>query len=140
MKNGMSYYGVPKDPGKGPAGGGQPAGGGAGKGCLGCFGVIVAVVLLFAGCTAVTVANQEPYDANNEYEAIAQCEPRVEGMLKAPSTAEFNSNASTSGSRVWTVTGTVDAENSFGAMVRSSYGCTVTIGDGDANTTVDYFK
>ena len=140
MKNGLSYYGVPKDPGKGPAGGGQPAGGGFGKSCLGCFGVVVAFVLLFAGCVAVASSDPEPYDGNNEYQAIAQCEPRIEEMLKAPATAEFDSNASLGGSRIWIVTGTVDAENSFGALVRSRYGCTVTMLEDSANTRVDYFE
>lgn len=69
---------------------------------------------------------------------MAQCESRIESLLKAPSTAEFDSQAT--GSGTWTVTGTVVAENSFGAMVRSSYQCTVVI-DGDrAFTSVDFLE
>jgi hypothetical protein len=79
------------------------------------------------------------YDPDNEYEAIAQCESRIERLLKAPSTAEFNSTAVRAVG--WRVTGAVDAENSFGAMIRSSYECAVTINsDGTATTSVVSFE
>lgn len=62
---------------------------------------------------------EDDYDLNNASVAISQCEGEVKERLKAPSTAKFESNAT--GGGPWTVTGTVDAENSFGAMIRSSY-------------------
>lgn len=104
-------------------------------------GLVVAIGLGFAGCIALTSrGGGDDYDMNNEYEAVSQCEARVEKLLKAPSTAQFDSSAT--GSGTWTVTGTVDAENSFGATVRSSYGCTVVMNndEGTATTTVDYFE
>jgi len=104
-------------------------------------GLVVVIGLGFAGCIALTsMGGDDDYDMNNEYEAVSQCEARVEKLLKAPSTAQFDSSAT--GSGTWTVTGTVDAENSFGASVRSSYGCTVVMNndEGTATTTVDYFE
>jgi len=113
---------------------------GAGKSCLSRFGLGFVLALLLSGCSAVPAAVQEPSDSNNEHGAVAQCEPRIGVYLKNPSTAEFNSKASSSGSRVWKVTGTVDAETGFGATIRSSFGCTVTIHEGNATTSVDYFS
>jgi len=78
------------------------------------------------------------YDSNNAYEAVSQCESRIEGMLKSPATARFDSKAT--GSGTWTVNGTVDSENSFGATVRSSYQCTVVINGDRATTTVNWLE
>lgn len=115
---------------------------GGGKGCfLGCLGLIGAIVLfaaLFAGCGAVNHSSNSS-SINNSTEAIAQCESRIGQLLKAPSTAEYTSDASGSGAGPWTVTGTVDADNSFGAKIRSSYQCTVTMSGDMATTTVDSF-
>lgn len=103
-------------------------------GCLGCIMIPIAVV----GIMIVGALNGGGnYDSDNKYEAIAQCEARVKDLLKAPSTAQFSSDAT--GSGTWKVTGTVDAENSFGATLRSTYGCTVVINGDRATTTVDYF-
>lgn len=115
----------------------QPKKSGAGLlwGCVGCVAIPVAVIAIIMGIGA---ANREPYDGNNEYEAIAQCEDRIERLLKSPSTADFNSNAT--GSGTWTVTGTVDSENGFGAMIRSDFQCTVIISGDKATTTVDYLE
>lgn len=60
------------------------------------------------------------------------CYDEVLNQLKAPSTAELVSIASspTEGD-TWTVTGSVDAENSFGAMLRNEFSCDLTqTGDG----------
>lgn len=67
------------------------------------------------------------------------CEQVVGERLKAPSTAEFNTTmAKDNGDGTWEVRGQVDSENEFGAMVRSTYGCTVFFEDGDAvRATVD---
>jgi len=79
---------------------------------------------------------KKPYDADNRFEVIAQCEDQVKERLKAPSTAKFD-NEEASGSGTWTVTGTVDSQNSFGAMLRADFRCTVIV-DGDSiRTRVD---
>lgn len=60
----------------------------------------------------------------------------VEDMLKAPSTADFPSGRSHYDARVlknyddvyeFLISSYVDAENSFGAMIRTEYDCTVRI-------------
>jgi len=83
-------------------------------------------------------AHDDGYDSNNEYEAIAQCEAAIENRLKAPSTASFDSSAT--GSGTWIVSGTVDAENSFGAMVRNAFECSVIIDGEHARTKINYFE
>lgn len=110
-----------------------------GKGCLGCFGLVVLVAVLFGGCAAIRGSSGSSTSTDNSYEAIAQCEARIDNLLKAPATADYSSDASGSGAGPWTVTGTVDAENSFGAKIRSEYQCTVTMSGDSATTTVDSF-
>ncbi|WP_426319948.1 hypothetical protein [Microbacterium sp. E-13] len=105
-------------------------------GCIGCITLpiaIIAAIIIYGAATP-----DKPYDANNKYEAIAQCEARIKDMLKAPSTAEFHSDAA--GNGTWTVTGTVDAENGFGAMIRNDFECTVRISGDRATTTVNYLE
>lgn len=55
-------------------------------------------------------------------EAQIMAEDFVKNSLKSPSTADF-SNASTQdiGDKTFIVSGNVDAENSFGAMLRNTY-------------------
>lgn len=75
-----------------------------------------AVLLLFtAGCA-------EAYDPNNEVEARSQCEGFVDKRLKAPATADYDLDATQIGEE-WHVSGTVDSENGFGALVRSRVRC-----------------
>lgn len=99
------------------------------------LGVVVALII--GGIVASSIGGT--YDPNNAAEAISQCEARIERELKSPATADFNSTAS--GSGTWTVTGTVDAENGFGATVRAKYQCTVVVNDDDTLTTkIDYIN
>jgi hypothetical protein len=101
---------------------------------IACFAAIVLLVAVSSG------GDDDDYDSDTSYEAIAQCEAAIEERLKAPTTAEFKSTAV--GSGTWTVTGTVDSENSFGAMVRSSYRCSVII-DNEKDTArvrIDQFE
>lgn len=114
-----------------------PSGSGCGKGC-GIFLVVLVVAGLIAFLSSLARGSNDEYDSNNKFEAIAQCEARIEKLLKAPSTAEFDSDAT--GSGTWTVSGTVDSENSFGAMLRSNFQCTVKIAGNSATTTVDYLE
>jgi len=101
--------------------------------------VALAVVIGFAGCMASSLRGND--EGNADIESIAQCEGRIEKLLKAPDTADFDSTTRARGPETWEVTGTVDAENSFGAKVRADYGCTVVMNGNDtATTTVDYFN
>jgi hypothetical protein len=64
-----------------------------------------------------------------DLDARTDCEGFVKKNLKAPSTAEFaprrDLQISGSGVGPWTVAGYVDSQNSFGAMIRSRFRCTI---------------
>lgn len=98
------------------------------------IGVIVLIGVIVGVSSAL--APKKQYDANNKFEVIAQCEDRVKERLKAPSTAKFDNEEAT-GSGTWTVTGTVDSENSFGATLRASFQCTVVVQGDTIKTRVD---
>ncbi|QYM63489.1 hypothetical protein [Microbacterium sp. Se5.02b] len=90
--------------------------------------VVMSVCLvLLAVVIGISIASgdDDDYDVNNSSVAIRHCEDAIKERLKAPATAEFVSAAT--GSGTWTVSGTVDAENSFGAKLRSTYQCSVVI-------------
>ncbi len=92
---------------------------------------ILAMILVFVIVGAVNKSHANGNSlANNLLEAKASCETRVKDQLKSPSTAEFDSESRSLGP--FTVDGSVDSENSFGAMTRSDYSCTVRI-ESDAN-------
>lgn len=103
-------------------------------GCLAVIGVIVLIGIIVGVSSAL--APKKEYDANNKFEVIAQCEDQVKARLKAPSTAKFDNEEAT-GSGTWTVTGTVDSENSFGAMLRADFQCTVIVEGETIKTRVD---
>lgn len=108
---------------------------------LGCGGwTLIVIGLIFAIVVIATIAGgTSGSSTNSSGGAIYFCENRIKMFLKAPSTASFHSSASGTGN-VWTVTGTVDAENSFGAKIQNSYQCTVTINGDEGVTTVDYLN
>jgi hypothetical protein len=70
--------------------------------------------------------------------AFDVCKQFVRDQLKAPSGATWRNplgnqvTYSGSGSGPWTVTASVDAQNSFGAKIRMDYICTVTNTSGDS--------
>ncbi len=101
------------------------------------WAVVGAIAILMAIIGGINACSKRPdSNANSKYEAIAQCEDRIKQLLKSPATAEFETDAT--GSGTWKVTGTVDSDNSFGASLRSSFQCTVVISGDSATTTVDY--
>jgi hypothetical protein len=108
------------------------------QGCLIGCGVLVLIPIVFV---IIAVASSDGSSSSNsgQYEAIAQCEARIENLLKAPATADFETSATGSGS-TWTVNGSVDAENSFGALIRSTFQCTVVLQGDSATTTVNSFE
>jgi hypothetical protein len=65
---------------------------------------------------------------DRKIEALSTCEQFVERRLKAPSTAKFShvwdTTMTGSGDGPYQVRGFVDAQNSFGAMLRNHYVCT----------------
>jgi len=102
-------------------------------GSLGCLGLLLVAVVGFQ----LARAGEDPADRNdNQSVAEVACENAVRANLKAPSTASFSSDATDAGHRKWTVSGFVDAENSFGAKIRTDYLCTVDITGDVANATI----
>ena len=71
-------------------------------------------------------------DAGDEWSAQAVCEEFVKDRLKSPSTADFSDeNREQLTDTVFVVTGSVDSENGFGAMIRNDFTCRVRYAGGD---------
>lgn len=107
----------------------QPPPAKRGKGCvLGCLGMVALVIVLAVSCSVMGGSNGD--SSPSSYEAERQCQVWVRDQLRAPSTADFSQTTSTGGPSSWSVSGVVDAENGFGAMLRTSWTCDIRL-DGD---------
>ncbi len=101
------------------------------KGCgIGCLSILVIGALI--GLASWFSSNSPEAQAEREHElalvlAERACERAVTGQLKAPSTAEFSGTTATGSGTAFNVTGSVDAQNGFGAMIRNSFECSVTV-------------
>jgi hypothetical protein len=113
----------------------KTSGNGGGKSGLAAIVILVGVVALSVMFNTFVDSESEPFDPNWSAEAIAQCEELVVQNLKSPSTAKFDTGAT--GGGTWIVTGTVDSENSFGAMLRANFQCTVVIKGEDISRRLD---
>jgi hypothetical protein len=95
------------------------------NGCAaGCLALIVAAVVLavigvIAGLNSSTGVPQD-------FSAESACNDFVRSRLKSPATAHFNADTTTNVGSTYTVSGTVDSANGFGAQLRSSFTCTMT--------------
>jgi amino acid transporter len=107
---------------------------------IGCWILIVIVVIIFfiilvSNC-AGSDNNQMPLEQSSWY----TCETFVERVLKSPKTADFehyNANkVNKIGENIFEVTLYVDAENSFGALIRSTFYCKMNY-DGENWTLLD---
>lgn len=77
---------------------------------------------------------------HDEFDAVVVAEKAVKNKLKSPSTAEFCSHKEysiTCSRNTWTVSGYVDAQNSFGAMLRNNFTVKFTFENGE-RYTIDY--
>lgn len=102
----------------------------------------VSAAAVIATTTATTTTRSAPTTPKEEqrYGAFDVCTKFVKDRLKAPSTAKFRNFFEKDGEVVVTstdgvtfvVASTVDAQNSFGAMLRTSFVCTV-INTGGSN-------
>jgi hypothetical protein len=108
------------------------------QGCgLGCLGLIVVFAIVW-GLSSLGGDDGGQDDGGGEFGARDVCEQFVEDRLKAPSTADFSDTSATeTGSEAWTVQGSVDSENGFGAMIRNTYVCQVRHTSGDNWHLVD---
>lgn len=86
------------------------------------YGCVILICILFI--FSPTSATKAPtYDLNRSACYIAK--DIVKNNLKAPSTADFGECSSQNNSNQYIAIGTVDSQNSFGAMLRKTY--TVTL-------------
>jgi hypothetical protein len=98
------------------------------------FGGIVIVLIL----TISSAVGGGSSSSGDSVEAQIACEERVKQELKSPSTAEFDDTVT--GSGPYTVNGTVDSENSFGASLRSNFQCSVRVDSKSTYTTLKYLR
>lgn len=84
----------------------------------------VAIVLLIG-----IIGNQPTQETSPSYNAWYACEQFILRSLKAPKTAEFESYSASNVRQVdddeWVVSIYVDAQNGFGALIRSDFSCQV---------------
>lgn len=72
-------------------------------------------------------ASSSDAPADRSLEATSMCETFVKRQLKAPATAKFSEESAAKVSDVeYTAGGSVDSQNSFGALLRSTFACDLT--------------
>ncbi len=92
------------------------------------LGIVTALAALtLTSCSSTSSGSDDPdEDTRDDIAAEVMCEEFVKDKLKAPSTAEFtDQDATSTGQQRWDVTGAVDSQNGFGAMIRSTYRCDI---------------
>jgi hypothetical protein len=97
-------------------------------GCLGFVGIAVGVIVVLVVIGSVIGslnANNGPSEPSLQAAAQVGCENLARQNLKAPSTASFSNESTTGASGHYTISGDVDAQNSFGAMLRNHFVCDV---------------
>jgi hypothetical protein len=103
----------------------------------GILAVGVIAGLASTGSSGSSSDTEEPGDQKDM--ATVMCEEFVDRQLKAPGTADYGSLSEATvifEDDVYTVDNYVDAENSFGAKLRSTFTCKVTYEGNDQWTLV----
>ena len=92
-------------------------------------GCLIFIALMVAGGIVLSlISNSGGGDGGaDQYGAQVMCENFVKDRLKSPDSADFSNETTTMGvnDTLWEVSGDVDAENSFGASLRSHFTCVV---------------
>ena len=122
----------------------------ANSGQMGCFLAVGLLVVIVVGCTALGGGDDDSPSATDlKAGAFDVCTQFVEDRLKAPGTAKFRNYFQDDGEVIvtgigegpYTVRSSVDAQNGFGAEIRTDFVCTVNhTGDGNwrlANLSLD---
>jgi hypothetical protein len=97
--------------------------------------IAVGIIALVGGCGALLsqAGSDEPSADDLRFDARRVCHDFIDKRLKSPASSDFEETSDmdvTSVGDTYTVRGKVDAQNGFGAMIRSDYTCTVrSIGD-----------
>jgi hypothetical protein len=91
----------------------------------GCLIVIAAIVAAGIGLSLIPGGSDS--SGADQYGAQVMCENFIKDQLKSPGSADFSNETTTMGAtdKLWEVAGDVDAENSFGASLRSHFTCVV---------------
>jgi len=110
------------------------------------IGLIVIVAVLFAVMVALRGSFNGPAtgappatQGGNPYTVWRICQERVAAELKAPSTADFppyDEHSIGHSGADWFVTSYVDAQNSFGAKLRTHYTCTASFDPGTSTYSI----
>lgn len=104
-------------------------------GCLVPLLVLLALVIVFQFMNNTPEAQRERAEREAPVLAEMACEKAVKAQLKSPSSAKFSSTSASGSGTNYTVTGAVDAENSFGATIRNTFVCEVVVENGRASVT-----
>lgn len=89
--------------------------------------VTAGMALFFGFLVGCQALGEDGPDEGSAPGARDACEQFVDKRLKSPGSADYNLVATQDGT-LWTVTGTVDSENSFGASLRSTVRCSLRYG------------
>ena len=93
---------------------------------------------LTAGCLVLAGCGSSGGDEGG---AIAYCHQFIEDQLKSPDSADFPSNGehevTANGDNRWTVSSYVDAENSFGASLRTDWTCDISYDEAAETWTLE---
>jgi hypothetical protein len=103
--------------------------------------IVLAVVALVVASLACNGDGGGTSDTADEIGAFVMCKEFVRDRLKAPRTAKFQSVTQADfdykGGQTWRVSSWVDAENSFGAMIRTDFVCEIRYEGDDEWRLVD---
>jgi hypothetical protein len=102
----------------------------AGFGCLGIIAVVFVLIMIIVGRNRPTPEQEAARQSERDgYTAAYQCQNAVRARLKAPAGAEFQDVAEAAISPRaggFKIVSYVDAQNSFGAKLRTPYTCLVS--------------
>lgn len=90
----------------------------------------LAVIVLAGIGITYAVGRSGDDEGSLRYEAMESCHGWVKDKLSSPGTANFSGENTTGSNGDYSIVGAVDSQNGFGAVVRSTWLCTVRL-DGD---------
>ena len=97
-------------------------------------GILVSIPMLW-----FTFKNGGTSSKPSVYQAQSDCESAVTGILKSPSSADFGGwQRRENADGTFEISGYVDSQNSFGAMLRAQFSCSVDASGNQAKIT--YFR
>ena len=90
--------------------------------------IVIAIILIARSCVSGSSSGGSSKDSygHDQADAIVIAKDKVKEQLKSPSSAKFSNVSASLSGNTWTVTGSVDAQNSFGATIRNTFKVTIT--------------